>query len=95
MNKSVFRKRTKEIKQLHVSFVSEIRENKDIIVPIPEEITMTYEIEVGDAVVFEIKDDVGIVIHFVPKKMWTVTEKYEDKKKKQKSSSHSKRRQKS
>ena len=93
MNKSPFRKikkgllplnfpiqkETKEIGQLHVSFIVEKRKNGDLIVPIPKEVVMAYKIEVGDAAVFEITDE-GILIHFVQKSRWGVTEKYDEKK---------------
>lgn len=73
-------KETKEIGQLHISFVVEKRKNGDLIVPIPKEVVMAYKIEVGDAAVFEVTDE-GILLHFVQKNMWSVTEKYDEKKK--------------
>lgn len=80
MNNSSFRTKTHDIKQFHVSFVSEKRKNGDIIVPIPEEIKMAYELEVGDAAVFEIIKGEGILIRFVKKGMWNVVEKYQEPK---------------
>lgn len=76
-----FRTKTKDIGRYHVGSVFNKKRNGDLIVSIPEEIQMAYNIEVGDAAVFEVNDEQSLIVRFVKKGLWSVTEKIKEAKK--------------
>lgn len=80
MINSFFRTRTKDIRRFHVGSVLKKKRNGDLIVSIPEEIQMAYNIEVGDAAVFEVNDEQSLIVRFVKKGSWSVTEKNKEPK---------------